>query len=310
MKNKKILVTGGMGFIGNHLVHKLLSLGAHVLVLDKSIYKPLFHDVGKAVIIEGDVLSHQLLADCLKQVDYCFHLAATASVVTCNNDWIYSHENNVLAFNGLLDEIRKSKRPIKLVYASTAAVYGANKDFPLKESAHIEPLSAYGADKLSNEVYAKVLSHLHHVHSIGLRLFNVYGPGQLTTNPYSGVISRFKKMLKKTMPIIIYGDGSQVRDFIYVDDVVDAFILAAQTSMETSGVWNVCTGKEVSILELAHSMMKLIGNKSDICYTEPRLGDLSHSIGDPGKAKADLGFVAKTTFEDGLNAYIHSIDPD
>ncbi|KTD76284.1 NAD-dependent epimerase/dehydratase family protein [Legionella waltersii] len=310
MKNRKVLVTGGMGFIGNHLVHRLLNLGAQVWVLDKSIYKPVFHDVDKAIIVEGDVLSRELVSECLHDIDYCFHLAATASVVTCNNDWIFSHENNVLAFNGLLDAIRKTNRPIKLVYASSAAVYGTSTDLPLKESIHVEPMSAYGADKLSNEIYAKVMSNVHHVHSVGLRLFNVYGPGQLSRNPYSGVISRFKRMLHNNMPIVIYGDGLQGRDFIFVNDVVNAFIQAAKTPYELTGIWNVCTGKEISILQLAEAMMKLMKRKSQICYAEARVGDLYHSVGDPKKAKSELGFAAETSLDEGLSAYITSIDLD
>ena len=302
---KKALVTGGMGFFGSYLVNHLLSLGVKVLVLDKSIHKPTYFNIDKATIIEGDVLSHELIHECLEQVDTCFHLAALSSVPVCARDWIFSHENNVLAFNGLLEEIRRVGRPIKLIYASSAAVYGNSQSQLASGSDHITPASTYGADKLSNEIYAEVIGTMYGIHSIGLRLFNVYGPGQLDSNPYSGVINSFKKAIQANAPITIFGDGKQTRDFIYIKDVVEAFMAAAATPDNLSGIFNVCSGRDISILELAELMMRLSGTKVPVIFEKERQGDLYHSLGDVTLAKKILKFTAQTKIETGLNWYLH-----
>ncbi|HAU3942047.1 TPA: NAD-dependent epimerase/dehydratase family protein [Legionella pneumophila] len=301
---KKALVTGGMGFIGNHLVKHLLSLGVEVLLLDKSVHKPTYYDIHEATIIEGDVLSHELLHNCLKSVDTCFHLAALSSVAICNRDWIFSHENNVLAFNGLLEELRRIKHPVKLVYASSAAVYGDSEHLPLSESEHVLPNSTYGADKLSNEIYAEVVRKIYGIPSIGLRLFNVYGPGQLASNRYSNVITIFKQAIETEQPLIIYGDGNQIRDFIYINDVIRAFMLAAQTPIEKSGVFNVCSNQSISILELAELMMCLSMKKLPIIYKPKRTGDLTHSVGDGSLAKKELSFSPSVSMKEGLMNFL------
>jgi UDP-glucose 4-epimerase len=297
---KKILVTGGTGFIGSYLVSRLLSLGIEVLVIDKSIHKPTYCDISKAELIEGDVLSQGLLRQYLKQVDTCFHLAAIMSQTVCARDWIYGHANNVLAFNGLLEELRRVSHPIKLVYASSCAVYGHSKDLPSSESDKIIPLSTYGADKLSNEIYAQVMLHSYGINSIGLRIFNVYGPGQLDTNSYAGVITRFKNAIIKEQPIKIFGDGKQTRDFIYVEDVVQAFLAAAKIVSERSGIYNVCTGHPISILDLAEIMMNLAGKRVPIIHENARIGDPYHSQGDNLLAKQELNFSPSTSIETGL----------
>ncbi|HAT8371143.1 TPA: NAD-dependent epimerase/dehydratase family protein [Legionella pneumophila] len=305
---RKALVTGGMGFIGNHLVNHLLSSGIEVLVLDKSVHKPTYCDIQKATIIEGDVLSHELLHDCLESVDTCFHLAALSSVAICNRDWIFSHENNVLAFNGLLEELRRIKHPVKLVYASSAAVYGDSQHLPLSESEHILPNSTYGADKLSNEIYAEVVRKVYGIPSIGLRLFNVYGPGQLASNRYSNVITTFKEAIETEQPLTIHGDGNQIRDFIYIDDVILAFMLAAQTSIDKSGVFNVCSGHSISILELAELMMRLSMKKLPINYEPKRIGDLTHSVGNGNLAKKELSFEPSISMDEGLSRMLKEND--
>lgn len=301
---KKVLVTGGMGFIGSHLVSHLLSSGIEVLVLDKSIHKPTFCDIKRATIIEGDVLSHELLHECLEQVDTCFHLAALSSVMVCSRDWIFSHENNVLAFNGLLEELKRVNHPVKLVYASSAAVYGDSKILPSTESEHVVPRSTYGADKLSNEIYAEVVRGLYGIPSIGLRLFNVYGPGQLKSNPYSGVITSFKLAIENNEPLKIYGDGKQTRDFIYIKDIVDALVMAAKTPYEKSGIFNICRGTAISIQELAELMISLSHVKQKIIYLDPRPEDLRHSLGDPTRAKEELDFTAKIPMDTGLDLFL------
>jgi UDP-glucose 4-epimerase len=301
---KKALITGGMGFIGNFLANRLLSLGIEVLILDKSIYKPTFHNIQAAQRIEGDVLSHQLLQECLSQVDTCFHLAALSSVPACTRDWIFSHENNVLAFNGLLEELRRVPHPVKLIYASSAAVYGESQHLPLSESEHVTPCSTYGADKLSNEIYAEVARRAYGIKSIGLRLFNVYGPGQLESNSYSGVITSFRKAINADEPLIIYGDGKQTRDFIYIEDVVDGLHAAALAPPDLYGIFNICGGKSISILELAKLMLTLANKKNTLSHQEPRKGDTYHSLGNPKLAEKKLNFKAKISMQKGLDFFL------
>lgn len=304
-----ILVTGGMGFIGNHLVHRLLQHNHKVIVIDKSVYKPLHYDVAGAEIIEGDVLSRELLHDCLQRVDVCFHLAALSSVWLCDKDWIYSHENNVLAFNGLLEELTRVNKPVKLIFASSAAVYGLGKHLPFAETEHVVPRSTYGADKLSNELYAKVMEVSHDIHAVGMRFFNVYGPGQLDNNPYSGVITSFKKALLAQQPIKIYGDGTQTRDFIYVDDVIQALLLAMDNKEINSGIFNVCTGNGISIIDLAQTMIELTRTTVDIEYLPERLSDLKHSIGDPALAQNVLDFNSLIDIKQGLAKFLSAYFP-
>ena len=301
---KKVLVTGGDGFIGSHLVSHLLSLGIEVLVLDKSIHKPTFCDISEAHFIEGDLLSRGLVRECLQQVDTCFHLAALVSITDCARDWIFSHENNVLAFNGLLEEIRHSDHKINLVYTSSCAVYGDSTALPLKESGLTIPHSNYAADKLSNEIYALAMSHLYDIHAIGLRLFNVYGPGQMDGSSYTGVITCFKNAIKAKEPMKIYGDGQQTRDFIYIEDVVAAFMAAAGQSSTKSGIFNICTGKSTSITDLAELMQDLSGVKVPIVYENPRPGDVYHSLGDGFLAKKELDFSPQIEFRDGIGEFL------
>jgi UDP-glucose 4-epimerase len=301
---EKVLVTGGTGYIGNFLVSHLLSLGKKVLVLDKSIRQPTYCDIHKAEFIEGDMLSHELLHHCLEQVDTCFHLASLSSVSICARDWIFSHENNVLSFNCLLEELRKISHPVKLIYASSAAVYGDSKILPLVESEHIIPSSTFAADKLSNEIYAEVMDRVHGIRSIGLRLFNVYGPGQFKANSHNGVINSFKSAIEANQPLTIFGDGMQTRDFIYIKDVVEAFMAAVTTPAEKSGIFNVCSGQAISISKLAELMLQLSTAKLPVVYENAREVDVYHSVGDNKLTKKELNFTAKTPIEVGLDWFL------
>ncbi|VEG90046.1 NAD-dependent epimerase/dehydratase family protein [Legionella spiritensis] len=303
---KKALVTGGMGFIGNHLVSRLLDMGMKVTILDKCIHKPVYKDISAAHIIDGDVLSRELLSHCLHEVDICYHLAAISSIDLCYRDWLFSHENNVRAFNGLLDAIRLQHKPVRLVYASSASVYGNYKQLPLHESLTPSPISTYGADKLSNEIYAQAMQVMADISSIGLRFFNVYGPGQLSSNPYTGVISSFKKAMFRNMPLTIFGDGQQTRDFVYIDDVVDALVLCMKVKHKSAEVLNICSGKGITIESLANMMIKLTNYSHGLQYKEERRGDLRCSVGDVTNAKIHLGFTAKTPIEAGLRYFLDS----
>lgn len=300
----KILVTGGMGFVGNHLVRKLLDLGHEVIVLDKSIYTPLYYAVEEATIIDGDILSTKLVRSLLDSVDVCVHLAAISSVPLSNRDWMFSHETNVVGFNGILNELMQVNRHVKCIYASSAAIYGYHHAEYLSESLKVTPVSTYGVDKFSNELYALAINRFAGVATIGLRFFNIYGPGQLEGNPYSGVITHFRNALLEQLPLTIHGDGSQSRDFIFIDDVINAILIAIDTPEDFHGVFNICTGKTVTIKELATLMMRLMNSDEPIHFLPERVGDVRQSCGDPALAKQMLSFEATTRLEEGLSIFL------
>jgi UDP-glucose 4-epimerase len=301
---KSVLVTGGMGFIGNHLVHRLLQQGIEVTILDKSIHKPTYHANRQAKIIDGDILSTHLIRECLSKVDACFHLAAIASIEMSRRDWVFSHHNNVVGFNTLLQQIQDTPRKIKLVYASSSAVYGNCTQLPLSESYNTTPLSSYAADKFSNEAYAKALFHQFQIGSVGLRFFNVYGAGQHPSNPYTGVISKFRKAILDEKPLTIFGDGQQTRDFIHVDDVVDALICAAYHEQHQAEVYNVCSQQAVSINELAALMTQLTQHPHGIEYQPPRAGEVYHSQGNGAAIENAIGFKSKISLAVGMEQFL------
>ncbi len=309
MSIKKALVTGGMGFVGGHLVKRLLSQGVEVTVLDKSIYKAIPFDPTLVKLVEVDILSKEYLEECLQDVDVCFHLAAISSSTKCQNDWLFSLQNNVVAFNHLLDLLMKQDSTIKFIYASTASVYCNSTEVPQKESDRVSPCKVIAADKLTNEIYAAVAGRSFGLSSIGLRLFNVYGTCQYDSNHYSGVISRFKKSVLQQQPLIIYGTGEQTRDFVHVDDVVNAFILAANVELKGAQVINVCSGQSLSINELATRLQEVARTHLPVIHKEARPGDQMHSRGDTHLAKELLNFTAKTKIESGLQEFFNPEKP-
>jgi UDP-glucose 4-epimerase len=191
---------------------------------------------------------------------------------------------------------------VPVVYASSAAVYGDCADLPLHESSEKRPLSAYGADKFGCELNARVAGKVHRLPSVGLRLFNVYGPGQDPKSPYSGVISIFCERIRRGEPIEIFGDGHQTRDFIFVADVVTALLQAMDTRLSGEPVFNICTGRATSVLELAQTIASLCDQDLAIHFREAREGEIRHSYGDPTAAKQALGLGNSTELRAGLAA--------
>lgn len=297
------LVTGGLGFIGSHLVDALQAEGHGVRVLDNLSTGKRANVAPSTEIIEGDVADGAAVAAAMAGMDGCFHLAAVASVAASIEDWVGTHRTNLTGAITVFDAARRVRadgRPIPVVYASSAAVYGDNPALPLSEHAATRPLTAYGADKLGCEQHARVALHVHGIPTVGLRFFNVYGPRQDPSSPYSGVISIFADRLRRWLPIEIFGDGEQTRDFVYVGDVV-AFLLRAMVRESAAGaVVNVCTGRAVSINELARTMARILGCEAEIIHHPARTGDIRASLGDPGHALRILGLAATTALPDGL----------
>ena len=301
------LVTGGCGFIGSHLVEDLLNRGHRVRILDdlstgKRANLPGGLLAGQCELIIGDVIDRELVERCFDGVDYCFHLAAVASVQRSNEDWSGTHRINLTGAINVFDAARRQRAPV--VYASSAAVYGDNAETPLQESAQLRPLTAYGADKLGCELHARVASLVHSVPTTGLRFFNVYGPRQCASSPYSGVISIFADRVARSEPLVIFGDGEQTRDFIFVKDVV-TFLQAAMARVSmTAACFNVCTGRSTTINQLANMLMSVCGNRVAIDYQPSRSGDIRVSIGSPLLSERRLGHRAEVSLAVGLRTLI------
>jgi UDP-glucose 4-epimerase len=295
------LVTGGCGFIGSHLCKALLSRGDAVRVLDDLSTGSVASLPAAADFIQGDVADPQLVRRALAGVSGCFHLAAIASVELSNRDWLRTHRTNLTGAITVFDAAIAGA-PVPVVYASSAAVYGECPSLPLREGSQKEPLSAYGADKFGCELHARAAGKVHRLRSVGLRFFNVYGPGQDPKSPYSGVISIFCERLRRGEPIQVYGDGRQTRDFIFVADVVTALLRAMDTRLSGEPVFNICTGRATSVLELAQTIASLCGQHLAIRFRPERDGDIGHSYGDPTAAKQALGLDASTELRIGLAA--------
>ena len=296
------LVTGGCGFIGSHLVDGLLARGDRVRVIDDLSSGKRENLAQGAELIVGDVADQNLVRRAAEGLDGIYHLAAIASVQRSSEDWLGCHRANLTGSIAIFDSARRARAgaPLPVVYASSAAVYGDNPAVPLSESAALQPLSAYGADKLGSELHGRVAWSVHAVPTTGLRFFNVYGPRQDPSSPYSGVIAIFADRFGKGADIEIHGDGQQTRDFIYVDDVV-AHLLAAMAQLRSGAtVLNVCTGRATSIVELARIIAKLAGREARIRHGAARIGDIKASVGNPAAAQRFLGVRAATDIADGL----------
>jgi UDP-glucose 4-epimerase len=300
----RYLITGGCGFIGSHLVDALLAVGHQVRILDDLSTGRIENKPFGAELVEGSVTDHSLVAEAMQGVSGCFHLAAVASVERSSIDWIGTHQTNLTGSITVFEAARRHTTPIPVVYASSAAVYGSSDSVPLGESAATTPLSAYGADKLGSEQHAFVASYVHKVPTCGLRFFNVFGPRQDPMSPYSGVISIFCDRLSTNRGITIFGDGQQVRDFIFVSDVVRALMRGMEQVSCEARVFNVCAGRGTTVLELAQLIQELLGTSVEPVFAPARAGEVRRSIGDPGLARTILGFEATVDLRSGLRTVL------
>jgi UDP-glucose 4-epimerase len=278
-----------------------VGLGHQVTILD-DLSTGLRENVHKgARLFVDDVRDTSVIRHLMAEADACFHLAAIASVQKCSESWVRSHEINLTAFTSILESSAKRKGgKIPIVYASSAAVYGNPDVFPVHEDLPLKPISVYGADKAGCELHAKVAGHSAGVPTFGLRPFNIYGPRQQPSSPYSGVITVFTDRLKRDESIMIYGDGKQTRDFIHVSDVVDHLIAALDKASPEALICNVATGKETSIFDVAHKLAKILGRKAIINFAPARTGDIYRSVADTKRAKSILGSKARIDIAEGL----------
>ena len=296
------LVTGGCGFIGSHLCEALVARRDCVRVLDDLSTGAIENLPAGLELYRGSVAEPELVRSAMEDVAGCFHLAAIASVERSTQDWFGSHRTNLSGTVAVFDSSRKMarSRPIPIVYASSAAVYGDCQELPLKEDMPVRPRSAYGADKYGCELHARVAAEVYGVPTVGLRLFNVYGPRQDPASPYSGVISIFCDRIRRGLPLNVFGDGSQTRDFVFIEDVVRAFIAAMDQLHDGANVFNVCTGQSTSVLELANLVGELCGSEPQILFQPSRSAEIPHSLGDGRLLSRRLALSTSVTLRSGL----------
>ncbi len=298
----RYLVTGGCGFIGSHLIERLLAAGHDVRVLDDLSTGKRENLPASVPVTVGNVADPAAVDAAMSGVDGCFHLAAVASVDRSREAWLETHHANLSGTIAVFDAARRARGdgPVPVVYASSAAVYGDNPNTPLTEDAATRPLSAYGADKLGCELHARVADGVHGVPTTGFRFFNVFGPRQDPKSPYSGVISIFAGRIARGEPITVNGDGEQVRDFVYVKDLVRYLTAAMERPQPGAPVYNVCTGTPTSVNRLAEVLAAVAGKPLDRRTGPARPGDIRVSIGDPSRLVAAFGMACETSLEDGL----------
>ncbi len=302
MKFRNALVTGGAGFIGSHIVDALLKEGCRVSVIDDlSTGHPenLTHVKNRISFYQGDIQDRQLLKASAKGCDVIFHQAAVVSVPKTIDQPVASALINDIGTLCVLETARKGGIK-KVVLASSCAVYGDDPALPKNEDMPLKPLSPYAVQKLTGELYAGLYNRLYGMKTVCLRYFNVFGPRQDPSSPYSGVISIFMgKALSKEAPVI-YGDGNQYRDFVFVKDIVNANLLAAESDKNHMSVYNVGTGNFISINQLWEKICRVAGVEIQPTYVPIRPGDILKSVADIEKATANLGFKPTYSFESGL----------
>ena len=298
MKNKKVVVTGGLGFIGSHLVEKLSEDNLVVIIDDQSTGKieNIKHlNLSKIDTTMGDITSINL-DEIFDGADYIFHEAAVTSVQKSVDDPFTSNEINITGTLKVL-EAAKNTDVKKVVLASSSAVYGETESLPLSESEPVNPLSPYAVGKTTGELYCNVFSEIYGLSTISLRYFNVFGPRQDPNSQYAAVIPIFiDKILKNESPVI-YGDGEQSRDFVSIKDIVAANIMAAESKL--TGAFNIGLGKSTTINQLVEMINEIIGKDIKPVYEKERQGDIKHSLADISKAKS-LGYDPKADFKEEL----------
>lgn len=303
---RHVLVTGGAGFIGSHLAEALWRRGDRVRVLDDlstgRLENLAWHRGSPPLeFIQGDVGNVALLGRLLPGCDVVFHLAAVASVPKSVEEPVETHRHNLDAALVLLEASRRAAVR-RLVFSSSCAIYGDADRGPLSESQPPKPLSPYALQKYAAEQYCRLFTELRGLETVALRYFNIFGPRQLASSPYSGVLARFCDAVTRGQPIMIFGDGHQSRDFLAVENVVYANQLAAEApARQVAGrVYNIASGTSRSLLDLVASLRELSGQPIEPVFAPARAGDIRRSEADITAARRDLGYSVRVPWETGL----------
>lgn len=296
-----MLVTGGAGFIGSHIVERLVGLGHEVRVLDNfsTGSRENLSSIEGVDILEGDIRDVSSVERAVKGVDVVFHEAALASVPRSVADPASSNEVNVTGTLNVLVASRDAGVR-RLVYASSSSVYGDSPELPKQERMAPSPESPYAASKLAGENYCRVFSSLYGLECVSLRYFNVFGPRQDPGSQYAAVVPLFVKALLSGTPPVIYGDGEQSRDFTYVANVVDANMLALSATGVAGEVFNTACGRTSTVNELLAKLQGVVGTSLIARHTDTRAGDVKHSYADISKAERALGLGSGVSLDDGL----------
>lgn len=296
-----ILVTGGAGFIGSHLVERLLNAGHAVRVLD-NLSTGARENLPRHPALDfrlGDIRDGGTVQAAVRGASAIFHLAAVASVQASIDDPIGTHGTNLVGTLHLLEAGRQAG-VARFVYASSAAIYGDTIESPVAESAATRPLSPYAADKLAGEHYLQFYAAKHGMRTTAFRFFNIYGPRQDPTSPYSGVISIFVDRALAGRPVTVFGDGRQTRDFVYVGDLVEVLCAALNKEEMIGQMMNVGRGVECTLLKLLSGLESIVGTTIERRHEPPRIGDIARSCANVERLRTLLGWVPRTELAAGL----------
>ncbi len=309
---RRVLVTGGAGFIGSHTVDLLLEQGTSVLAVDNLAtgHEANLETAKKSTdfrfecqdVAQADAF-HQIVERFHPQA--IIHLAALVSVQESIHNPALNFERNVLATQSVIDAAQKCDVR-NVVFASSAAIYGDNPELPLRETSEKQPLSPYGGAKLASEALLMAAANTYHFTATANRYFNVYGPRQDPKSPYSGVLSIFLSRFLQGQTPTVFGDGQQTRDFISVQDVARMNVMAACSPLDGFHAFNVCTGSATSLLDILAVFREQFPDTHETVFKEARPGDIIHSLGAPEFAREKLGFSASVPLREGLTAYIES----
>lgn len=301
-----VLITGGAGFIGSNIVERLLSLGVTVTVVDdlsSGRYENIepFVENPNFQFVKGTITALDLLVELIKkrQIRFICHQAAVPSVVKSIEEPDYTADVNIKGTIYVLQAALKS-RCKKVVIASSCAIYGDCPELPKRESMPYSPKSPYAITKVANEMYARVYQEIYGLDITCLRYFNVYGKRQSPYSDYAAVIPKFINFALKNDPLTIYGDGLQTRDFIYIEDVVEANLLALNQTQAAMECFNIASGKNINLIELAHIILKLTKSNSEIKHLDPLPGDIRDSLAEISFTNERLKFKPSYTLEKGL----------
>ena len=299
---KRILVTGGAGFIGSHLVEALLERGHKVRVLDnfstgkRNNLRSVRNDIE---ILAGDCADPKTALRATKGIEVVYHEAAVPSVALSIEQPFASHHANATATMAML-VAAKDEGVERFMYAGSSSVYGDSRERFKREVLPAKPLSPYGAAKFASETYVRIFAELYGMQTLTMRYFNVFGPKQDPSSPYSGVISRFSKAILKRETPVIYGDGRQSRDFTFISNVVHANLLALTAPGLKGQTVNIATSKAHTLNELLATLAGLAGRKVEAKYEPVRSGDIRHSLADTSAARKLLKYCPQVDFESGL----------
>jgi UDP-glucose 4-epimerase len=296
------LVTGGAGFIGSHIAEELVKRGERIRVLDNlstGKRENVQHLMSSMEFIEGDLLDQETTAQTVEGVDFVIHQAAIPSVPRSIKDPKNTTENNLTSTIHLLLAARDAGVK-RMIYASSSSVYGDSPTLPKREDFTPAPLSPYAASKLAGEYYCRVFSQVYGLETVSLRYFNVFGPRQDPLSLYAAVIPKFITAALAKQPLVVYGDGEQTRDFSFVGNVVQANLLACEAEGIAGETLNVGGGSQISLNQLIKELQAIVNTDLKVEYTDPRPGDVKHSLASGEKARKLMGFESAIPFGEGL----------